>query len=92
MQVSQSVKLLVRAVALVALGVWLGFTYVHHGQFEVMLASVALIVMSANDVAAIIRQRRQQPTEIPAKELTPVEEYTVKNRDRAKKAKPKIVE
>lgn len=92
MQVSQSVKLVVRAVALLALGVWLGFTYVHHGQFEVMLASVALIVMSANDVAVIVRQRRQQRTETPAEKLTPSEEYANKVRDRAKKLKPKIVE
>jgi hypothetical protein len=63
MQMNQSVKLLIRAVALLVLGVWLGVTYVHHGQLEVMLASVALLVMSANDIAAIVRQRRRQPVE-----------------------------
>ena len=55
---SQSVKLLIRAVTLLVLGVWLGVTYVlHYGHIEVMLASVALLVMAATDVAAIRRER-----------------------------------
>lgn len=55
---SQSVKLLIRAVANLVLAVWLGVTYVHHGQLVVMLASVALLVMAANDLVAIRRERR----------------------------------
>jgi hypothetical protein len=55
--VSQSVKLLIRAVALLVLSVWLGVTYVHYAQLVVMLASVALLVMAANDVVVIRRER-----------------------------------
>jgi hypothetical protein len=56
--VSQSVKLLIRAVALLVLSVWLGVAYVQYAQLVVMLASVALLVMAANDVVAIRRERR----------------------------------
>jgi hypothetical protein len=55
MQMSRSAKLALRAVALFAVGLWLVFTA--HG-LAVSAATAALLVMAANDVAVIVRQRR----------------------------------
>lgn len=53
-------KLALRAVALVAVAIWLMLTT--HG-LAVAAAVASLFVMAANDVAAIVRDRRQ-PTSL----------------------------
>lgn len=58
---SQSVKLLIRAVVLLALGLWLAYTYVYSHQLAAFCGSIALLVMSVNDVADIRAERRRQP-------------------------------
>lgn len=61
MRVSQSVKLLIRAVVLLALGLWLAFTYIYSHQLAAFFGSIALLVMAINDVADIRAERRHQP-------------------------------
>jgi hypothetical protein len=56
-QISQSVRLLIRGTVLVALGLWLAYTYIFYHQLAAFCGSIALLVMALNDAAAIRAER-----------------------------------